>query len=77
MRGDILVIQEWHVKAGKRAAELILPAIQASKGKYGITVAGESGSGNPAVRTVRGGSDSCGCDGWCVCAEHQFRTGSG
>ena len=45
MRGDVLVIQEWHRKAGLKAAQLIIPQIEQGTGKYTITVAGESGSG--------------------------------
>ncbi len=52
MRGDVLVIQEWHIKAGNKAAELILPMIEKSKGKFSITVAGESGSGKSEVAEV-------------------------
>lgn len=52
MRGDILVIQEWHRKAGKKAAELIHPVIEASTGKFTVTVAGESGSGKSEIADV-------------------------
>ena len=52
MRGDILVIQEWHRRAGKRAAELILPLIEGKAEKFCITVAGESGSGKSEIADV-------------------------
>lgn len=52
MRGDILVIQEWHRKAGKKAAQLIHPLIEAGSGKFTITVAGESGSGKSEIADV-------------------------
>ena len=52
MRGDILVIQEWHRKAGRAASELVLPQIQQSTDKFTITVAGESGSGKSEIAEV-------------------------
>lgn len=52
MRGDILVIQEWHRKAGRAASELILPQVLESTGKFTITVAGESGSGKSEIAEV-------------------------
>ncbi len=51
MRGDILIIQEWHKKAGREAAELVIPRI-ADSHKYVITVAGESGSGKSEIAQV-------------------------
>ncbi len=52
MRGDVLIIQEWHRKAGLKAAELITPQIEQSAGKFTITVAGESGSGKSEIAEV-------------------------
>ncbi|MFO8009476.1 MAG: zeta toxin family protein [Dehalococcoidia bacterium] len=52
MRGDRLVIQEWHIQAGRKAADLVLPRIEASANKFTITVAGESGSGKSEVAEV-------------------------
>lgn len=52
MRGDVLIIQEWHRKAGLKAAELIIPQIEQTKGKFTITVAGESGSGKSEIAEV-------------------------
>ncbi len=52
MRGDILVIQKWHRKAGRAAGELILPQVLESTGKFTITVAGESGSGKSEIAEV-------------------------
>ncbi len=52
MRGDILVIQEWHRKAGLAASELILPQVPQNTGKFTITVAGESGSGKSEIAEV-------------------------
>jgi uridine kinase len=52
MRGDVLIIQEWHRKAGLKAAQLIIPQIEQSTGKYTITVAGESGSGKSEIAEV-------------------------
>ena len=52
MRGDVLIIQEWHRKAGLKAAQLIIPQIEQSAGKFTITVAGESGSGKSEIAEV-------------------------
>ncbi len=52
MRGDKLVIQEWHITAGRKAAEMILPQVNASADKFTITVAGESGSGKSEIAEV-------------------------
>jgi len=52
MRGDVLIIQEWHRKAGRKAAELIIPRIEKNTGKFTITVAGESGSGKSEIAEV-------------------------
>lgn len=52
MRGDVLIIQEWHRKAGLKTAQLIIPQIEQSTGKYTITVAGESGSGKSEIAEV-------------------------
>ena len=45
MKGDILIIDDNHRKAGKQVADLILKDIKNSNNKYVITVAGESGAG--------------------------------
>ena len=45
MRGDKIVVEQHHLRAGEQVVEMILPKITATKGKYTITVAGESGSG--------------------------------
>ncbi len=52
MQGDKLVIQEWHVNAGRKAAEIILPQISSSTDKFTVTVAGESGSGKSEIAEV-------------------------
>ena len=52
MRGDVLTIREWHISAGRKAAELIIPVIMANEGKFAITVAGESGSGKSEIAEV-------------------------
>ncbi len=52
MRGDRLVIQEWHIQAGRKVAELVLPRVEASAHKFTITVAGESGSGKSEIAEV-------------------------
>lgn len=45
MRGDKLVIKEHHLKSAKMVAEVVVPEIKKSSGRYAITIAGESGSG--------------------------------
>jgi uridine kinase len=45
MKGDIVVLEEHHRKAGKLIASKIFPIIKKRSGRYSITVAGESGSG--------------------------------
>lgn len=45
MRGDKLVIKEHHVKSAKMVAEVVIPEIKTTSGRYAITIAGESGSG--------------------------------
>lgn len=45
MEGDKLVIKEHHVKSAKMVAEVVIPEIKATEGRYAITIAGESGSG--------------------------------
>jgi len=45
MKGDILIIDDNHRKAGKQVADLILNDIKNNKKKFVITVAGESGAG--------------------------------
>jgi len=52
MRGDVLVIQEWHIRAGEKAAGMILGRIKASEKRFTITVAGESGSGKSEIAEV-------------------------
>ncbi len=52
MRGDVLIIQEWHLSAGRKAAEMIIPGIRAKEGKFAVTVAGESGSGKSEIAEV-------------------------
>lgn len=45
MEGDKLVIKEHHVKSAKMVAEVVIPEIKVTEGRYAITIAGESGSG--------------------------------
>ena len=49
MKGDKLVIQEGHVKAAQHIADLLLPQIMKTQGKFIITIAGESGSGKSEI----------------------------
>lgn len=45
MKGDVIVVEEHHVRAASAVVPHILEAIAAKSGRYVITVAGESGSG--------------------------------
>jgi uridine kinase len=45
MKGDILVLQEWHRRAAGEIVSHIIDAITRKSTRYTITVAGESGSG--------------------------------
>jgi len=45
MKGDVIVVEEHHCKAGQRIAEALQDRIRACERVYTITVAGESGSG--------------------------------
>jgi uridine kinase len=45
VKGDILVLQEWHRRAAHEIASHILDAIRCKRSRYTMTVAGESGSG--------------------------------
>ena len=49
MRGDILIINDDHRKAAKQSVDMFLQEIKNSKGKYVITVAGESGAGKSEI----------------------------
>jgi uridine kinase len=45
MRGDVILVEEHHRRVAARIVEALLPAVQAKRGRFAITVAGESGSG--------------------------------
>ena len=45
MTGDKIIVQEHHVRAARGLSELLLPEIIAHRGRFVLTVAGESGSG--------------------------------
>lgn len=45
MKGDVIVLEEHHIRAARAIVPDILGAINARTGRYVITVAGESGSG--------------------------------
>ena len=49
MKGDILIINNNHKKAAKQSVEIMFEDIMATKGKYMITVAGESGAGKSEI----------------------------
>jgi uridine kinase len=52
MRGDKIIVEARHRNAAKAIVPLILPVIEASRGKYTLTVAGESGSGKSETATA-------------------------
>lgn len=52
MRGDKLVIQEWHKKAARRIIGLLRPQIKARPKKFVISVAGESGAGKSEIAFI-------------------------
>jgi uridine kinase len=52
MKGDKLVIQEWHIKAARRIMKLLFPQITKSQNRFSITIAGESGSGKSEIAAV-------------------------
>jgi uridine kinase len=52
MRGDTIIVEAHHRKAAEEIIPLILPELEASPGKYTITVAGESGSGKSETATA-------------------------
>jgi uridine kinase len=49
MRGDVLVLQEWHRRVAGEIVPRILEAIHRKSTRYTITVAGESGSGKSEI----------------------------
>jgi uridine kinase len=49
MRGDKLVILEHHIRAAGFVKDALLKEVLGTEGKYGITVAGESGSGKSEI----------------------------
>ena len=52
MKGDKLVLQEGHIRAGREIAKLLLPEIIKAEGKFIISIAGESGSGKSEIASV-------------------------
>ena len=52
MKGDKLVIEEGHIKAASQIAEVLLPQIKESGGRFVITIAGESGSGKSEIASA-------------------------
>lgn len=45
MRGDRILIEEYHYQAAREIVERILPLVEESKKRFAITLAGEAGSG--------------------------------
>ena len=56
MRGDVIIVEDYHYTAALEIVDYLLPKIEAKQGRYTITVAGESGSGKSemgqAIATV-------------------------
>jgi uridine kinase len=52
MRGDTIIVEPHHRAAAAAILPMISPKIQASKGRYSLTVAGESGSGKSETATA-------------------------
>ena len=52
MRGDKLVIEEEHTSVARQIADILLPQVIESGGKFIITIAGESGSGKTEIAAV-------------------------
>jgi len=49
MKGDVLVVAEKHIRVANQLAEVLLNQIRESTGRFGITIAGESGSGKSEI----------------------------
>jgi uridine kinase len=49
MKGDVLVLQDWHRRAAGEIVPRILGAIRRKSTRYTISVAGESGSGKSEI----------------------------
>jgi uridine kinase len=49
VEGDVLIINNYHRKAGRQVVEILLNDIKRSEGKFFISVAGESGAGKSEV----------------------------
>ena len=49
MKGDKIIIQDFHVAAAAKIMHLLLPLIRQAQGKFIVTIAGESGSGKSEI----------------------------
>ena len=45
MRGDAIIVEQHHRRAGRGVTDHLLPTLQKTSGRYTLSVAGESGSG--------------------------------
>jgi len=52
MQGDTIIIEQHHRAAAAEIVPMILPLIENSKGKFTLTVAGQSGSGKSETATA-------------------------
>ncbi len=54
MKGDKIIILPHHEKAASGVAELVLPQIRNWRGRFIITIAGESGAGKSEIAEALG-----------------------
>jgi uridine kinase len=49
MKGDKIIVQDFHIKAAEQIRDLLLPLITETEGRFIVTIAGESGSGKSEI----------------------------
>jgi uridine kinase len=69
MRGDILVIQEYHKEAASEAVPLLLPHINKNSGKFLLGISGESGAGKSEIAETI--AEQLGHEGYLCCIIQQ------
>jgi uridine kinase len=52
MKGDILVVDKKHIQVANQIADILLNRITERKERFGITIAGESGSGKSEIASA-------------------------
>ncbi len=55
MRGDSIIVEDYHRAAAEGIADIVLPTIRSSKRRYRITIAGESGGGKSEIASALAG----------------------